>query len=237
MALPKLNSMNELPEYETTIPSTNKPVKFRPFLVKEQKVLLMAMESQDTKQIVSAVTNTISACVKDKISINALTTYDVEYLFTQIRAKAVGEKATINAKCEKCETANEVSVDLTNVKVDKVKSSSGVIVLSDTIKLTLKHPGYNDILKLDLGLSSTENMMGLVYACLDSVQTEDENIKISDESAEEIEAFIDSLAANQLEEILQFVKSVPAVTYDLDFDCTDCKEHNHTVLRGLNSFF
>ena len=165
MALPKLNNF---PEYETIIPSTNKTIKYRPFLVKEQKVLLIAMESQDTKQIINAVTNTILACVKDKISINALTTYDVEYLFTQIRAKAVGEKATINNNCEKCETPNEVSIDLSKVVVNMTEKSSAVIVLSDDIKLTLRHPGYNDISKMDIGLSNTESMMGLVYACLDS---------------------------------------------------------------------
>ena len=234
MALPKLNNF---PEYETIIPSTNKTIKYRPFLVKEQKVLLIAMESQDTKQIINAVTNTILACVKDKISINALTTYDVEYLFTQIRAKAVGEKATINNNCEKCETPNEVSIDLSKVVVNMTEKSSAVIVLSDDVKLTLRHPGYNDISKMDIGLSNTESMMGLVYACLDSVQTEEENIKISDESVEEIETFVDSLSAPQLEKILEFVKNVPAVTYDIDFDCINCKEHNHTTLRGLNSFF
>ena len=115
MALPKLNSE---PKYELIIPSLNKKVKFRPFLVKEEKVLMIAMESGNQKDALSAILDTISVCIQDEIDLNALTTFDVEYLFLQLRSKSVGETAKLSLKCEKCETANPVSVKLDDLNIN-----------------------------------------------------------------------------------------------------------------------
>ena len=114
MALPKLN---DTPKYSVKIPSTQKTVRFRPFLVKEEKVLLLAMESDDTKDIVLAILDTISACVADNIDVKKLTTYDVEYLFTQIRAKSVGETTSVSIECESCKEKNQVTVDINSIQV------------------------------------------------------------------------------------------------------------------------
>ena len=138
MSLPKLNSV---PKFEVTVPSTQEVVKFRPFLVKEEKVLMMAVESQDLGASVKAVVDTIDACIEGGIDKKTLTTFDVEYLFTQIRTKSVGESAKFNLKCEKCEEDNEIKIDLDKVVVtfpDPMPSDE--IELDENIKVKMKWP-------------------------------------------------------------------------------------------------
>ena len=142
MALPKLN---DSPKYELVIPSTQKAVRFRPYLVKEEKVLMMAMESQDEAQVLGAITDTIAACVDDNIKISKLTTFDVEYMFIQIRAKSVGESIELNMACKECEHQTAVSVKLDDVKID-VPKVSNMIELSDQISIEMRWPTYTAML-------------------------------------------------------------------------------------------
>ena len=142
MALPKLN---DTPKYSVTIPSTQATVRFRPFLVKEEKVLLLAMESDDSNDIILAILDTISACVADNIDVKKLTTYDIEYLFTQIRSKSVGETTTVGIECESCKESNQVTVDINSIQVQGLDKVNYNISLSADMELELNHPTYTDI--------------------------------------------------------------------------------------------
>lgn len=236
MALPRLN---EVPKYELIIPSTKETVKFRPFLVKEQKVLLLAYESQDKKQILRAVTDTIEACV-DGIGDN-LTTYDVDYIFTQIRAKSVGETTMIQVACEDCDEMTDVRVDLGNIEVfsENEKPMSNIIALNDKMNLKLKHPTYNHLINIE-GLEEkkqTELLMDIVVSCLDSILTEEEHISFADESREEIMDFIDSLNPDQFSKISDYITSMPALKTDIKFKCNGCGKEQTRELKGLDDFF
>ena len=236
MALPKINST---PEYEVKIPSTGKTVKFRPFLVKEQKVLLIALESKDQKQVINSINSTIVSCVKDKIDLNSLTTYDTEYLFTQIRAKSVGEKTTVNINCKECNTPNEIEINFDDIKVAEGKSSEKIVKINDNYSIKLKYPTYQKLNSYTVHetATQTEQLIESVIACLDSLQSSDEIILFKDEPREEIQEFIDNLSASHLNEIIQFITNIPTLTYDVEFKCEHCSADNKITLKGLADFF
>lgn len=236
MALPKLNSA---PKYELTVPSTGKQTYFRPFLVKEQKVLLIAYESKDRKQVIKAILDTIEACVDENIEVNKLTTFDVDYIFTQIRSKSVGEKVDLRVKCTHCETMNDIQVNLEDIKVDNVEGTK-IIKLNDEISVSLRYPSYSQLMKSQKFFdtsSETETVMEIIISCMESVMTEEENISLKDESREEIVRFLDSMTSEQFEKISDFVQSMPTMTHDVHFKCTSCTEENNVVLRGIDDFF
>ncbi len=235
MALPNINTA---PEYELIIPSSGKRLRFRPFLVKEQKVLLIALESKDEKQVLSAINNTILSCVKDNIHLSALTTYDTEYIFTQIRAKSVGETTKISSKCTECSTGNEVVINFDNIALSNKTPAEKTLKLNDQYSIKLRHPSYQD---LGFGFSesttNTQKLIESIIVCLDSLITEDEIIKFKDETKEDIEAFIDNMTAQQIEDIMGFINNVPTLSYDLQYDCVKCGHHNEITLKGLGDFF
>jgi len=234
MALPKLN---DKPKYEVVIPSTQKTVRYRPFLVKEQKVLMLAMESQDQKQILSSITDTISSCVEEDISVNKLTTFDVEYIFTQIRAKSVGETATVGIDCEKCEHNNEVVIKIDEIKID-VPQKIKKIKLNDKYSVTMRYPSYQFMLQDDvINGSSVEQLYSAVRMCLDYLETDEERINFDEETKEEVEQFLDQLDTNQFNEIMEFVNSLPKLTHDVNFKCESCGSDNKIVLEGIKDFF
>ena len=237
MALPRLN---ENPQYDLVIPSTTKEVQYRPFLVKEQKVLMLAYESQNKKDIVNSIMNTIDACVTGDYELNKLTTYDVDYIFTKIRSKSVGENSTINVVCEECEQQNEVTVNLDDIEVIN-DNKNNIVKITDDISIKLRHPTYSFFMNrgtfFEEDKKRTEILMDLIIACIDSVLTEDEAIKISDEPIEEVQKFLDSLTTSQFEMITTWVESMPTVTKEIEFSCKNCGHDNKRVLKGLEDFF
>ena len=235
MALPVVN---EVPRYTLTVPSTKKEIRYRPFLVKEQKILLIALESQDNKQILSSIVDTIKSCIDEDTDVSNLTTFDFEYMFTRIRAKSVGETSKIVVKCSECEADNEheVQLDLINIDVpDKIKK----IELNDTYTLKLKYPMYSHMTKADLSenASASETLYFLTLGCLDSLQSEEENFSFKDETKKDTEDFLDSLTSEQFNKIMEFVNNVPSLTHDINFSCTSCNHDNIYTLRGINDFF
>ena len=230
--------VNEVPRYTLTVPSTKKEIRYRPFLVKEQKILLIALESQDNKQILSSIVDTISSCVDGDIDLQTLTTFDVEYLFTRIRAKSVGETSKIIVKCSECEGDNEYEVQLDQIKID-VPDKIKKIQLNDQYTLKLKYPMYSHMTKSDLSenASASETLYFLTLGCLDSLQSEEENFSFKDETKKDTEDFLDSLTSDQFNEIMEFVNNVPSLTHDIEFTCTSCNKDNTYTLRGINDFF
>jgi len=236
MALPRLN---ENSQYELTIPSKKQVVQYRPFLVKEQKVLLIAYESQDRRQILNAMLNTIEACLKEPLNVKALSTFDVDYMFTQIRAKSVGETSDILIGCTECETQNEVKINLEEIKID-VGENNNLIELTDKISVRMRFPNYDYFISNDVLMgesTQSEQLMALVVSCIDAVETEDERISMQDESNEEIMGFLDSLTTDQFDKIAQFTLDLPKLEHEVAFKCKDCGTDNKRILRGIDDFF
>jgi hypothetical protein len=234
MALPSLNAS---PAYELTVPSTGEQLKFRPFLVKEQKILMLANESQDKKQIINAMLNTITSCV-DGADTNNLTTFDVDYIFTQIRAKSVGEKIEFKFPCKQCESPNETMVNLEELKMGEVKGEK-IVELNDKVSVKLKYPSYSNILRsmTDKVKSETEMAMDVIIACMDSVLTDEENISLKHETKDEINKFVDSMSGKQFEEVSKFVQDMPQLEHTVKFNCVSCGHQNKLELKGLDDFF
>lgn len=234
MALPKIN---DVPKYEAVIPSTQQTIRFRPFLVKEQKILLMALETKDEKSILNSITDTLESCVVDPVNISKLTSFDVEYLFTQIRGKSVGESTTIGFFCTECETENEVKIKLADIKIDVPKKDMSVKI-NDSYTIQMKYPTYLSMLNEEVNSESdVERIYNTLVMCLDKLKTDDEIIEFSEEPKEEIMAFIEQLSTKQFEKIMEFVNSIPALRHEINFDCTSCGHSNTSILQGISDFF
>lgn len=234
MALPSLNAT---PSYELTIPSTQEKVKFRPFLVKEQKILMLAYESQDKKQVINSILDTIRSCV-DGIEVSKLTTFDVDYIFTQLRAKSVGEKIALNLVCEECTQPTQVDVNIEEITVD-AKESEKVVKLTDEVSVKLRYPSYYEfIANIDMNSNSqTNTIMKVITTCMDSVITEEEHISLKDETEEEVMKFIDSMNSEQFEAVSKFVQDMPIIKKDVHFACSHCSHEQTKELKGLDDFF
>ena len=238
MALPKIN---ETLNFSMKVPSTGKTVKYRPYLVKEEKVLLQAFESGDTKTCLEAMVDTLNACIdgKSKFSVSELATFDVEYMFTQVRAKSVGETSNILVKCKECEKDNAVSVNLDELQID-VSKSDNVIDVTDTISVKMKYPTYASILEGDvdkLQESDTETALEMIASSIETVMTEEEVIDCATQDKAEMMEFVSSMTAGQLQGISKFLEDMPALTHEVIFDCEHCEAKNEVQLRGLSDFF
>ena len=235
MALPKLNTA---PKYELTVPSTGEKVRFRPFLVKEQKILLIAYESKDRKNIIQAILDTIDSCVED-LDVKKLTTFDVDFIFTNIRAKSVGEKITVNMNCKSCSTPNEIEIDLDEIKYENLNLDM-MVKINEDISIKMKYPQYDYFLQNQdffENKSGADTLILLVASCMESVMTEEEQFNIGDESIEEVDAFINSLSAEQFAKIQGFIEKLPKLTKEVKFSCENCGTENVNVLQGLDDFF
>ena len=235
MALPQIN---DIPKYNLTIPSTGQEVTFKPFLVKEQKILLIALESGDDKQILRSIIDTVTSCILDKINVEKLATFDLEYIFTQIRSKSAGESTKLNLLCSKCEETTPTVVNLEEITID-IDVKDKIIELTDKFTLVMRYPNYKGVLLNMNGDddSVTNAIFEMIVMCLDELRTEEEIIKFDDETRESIDAFVGGLTASQIEFVMNFVDSLPRLEHDITFNCTHCNTVNEIKLQGLQDFF
>ncbi len=233
MALPKLNSAN----YETMIPSTGQVINFRPYLVREEKILMMALESNDQKQIVKATKDMISSCVTDDIDVDKLATFDIESLFLQLRSKSVGESIGLKVKCDHCETQNNVTVNFDEIGVD-VPSDDGIIMITEEVGVKMRYPSFNDIsaIKPDKE-ESIETAFDIIMKCIDNVFDSDNVYPAAAEGPTKMRVFVESLNTAQFQKLAQFFENMPVLKTVVEFSCVSCKEDNSTELKGLQSFF
>jgi len=232
MALPKLNSD---PKYKVTVPSTGKEVSFRPYLVKEEKVLMMAFESKDQKQALRAIVDTLSACIDEEMDISALKTFDIEYLFTQIRSKSVGENSTVYLSCTECGSKNEQNVDITSVEVTKPEKDP-IIELTPSISVEMDYPSYENVMNTDLEGDEIEVGFSMVVNSIKSIITEDERTDAKDVNKKELVEFVESMNQIQFQQVSDFLNQIPAMEHDVKFDCKDCGHHNEIKLKGIQDF-
>ena len=234
MALPKLN---DSPKYTLKIPSSQKSVRFRPYLVKEEKVLMMAAGTKDTSATMGAIADTIEACCEGSIDRDSLTTFDIEYMFTKIRAKSSGETAKILMACSDCETNNEISIDLDklDVKMPKVKN---IAKLTKDISVELRYPPFVNLLEYDFqNINSTETGFSLAAECIKAIHHNEERIDVNEVSKKEVVDFLEQMTSEQFKIIMEFMETMPKLEHTAKFKCSACEKPNSQKIEGLNSFF
>lgn len=237
MALPKLN---ETPKYDLVIPSTQQNVRFRPYLVKEEKILMMANESKDVKAGLRAVVDTLSAVIDDNFSVNDLTLFDVEYMFTKVRAKSVGETSKVIGTCEECEKDTELDLNLDEIEIPKV-TENGVIELTENVSVEMKYPTWLSTLNstkiFDTELTEIEKMLDLIADSMHTILTEEERINVKEEPRDAVNAFIESMSVEQLDKLKNFLDGMPVVEKKVSFKCSHCSHDNSLMIRNISDFF
>lgn len=230
----KLSELNVHPRYPITIPSTGKKTTFRPFLVKEERALLTAQESDDVSTMIATMESVARNCL-DAAPVK-MTTFDLEYLMTMIRAKSVGEHSELIFTCTSCddpEAKAKVSVDLTKVQVSK-SDFSNKIKLRDNLTAQLKYPSIEDVIAIN---DAQDKEFELLKRCLDKLFTEDEVFDLTEESDEEINEFVATLTPSQQKQIKYFVDNIPHAFIQIQYKCPVCGKEHGRELKGINSFF
>ena len=212
MALPKINT----PTYELIIPSNGKKIKYRPFLVREEKILILALESEDTKQITTAVVDILSECVLTKnIDVTKLATFDIEYLFLNVRSKSVGETVDVNITCpDDGKTSVEMSINIDSIKVQKVKGHKSIIKLDDQYSMKLRYPSMTQFIESNFESgqdggegSDIDKSMGMITSCIEMIYDNEESWDAADSSQKELEEFIEQLNSKQFKLIEKFFET------------------------------
>ena len=240
MPLPKIAT----PTYELELPSTGKTITYRPFLVKEEKLLVIALESEDTKQITNAIKAVIRACILTKgIKVELLPTFDIEFLFLNIRGKSVGEDIEVKLICpDDTETEVSVNINLDDIKVQKPEGHSNQVKLDNNLMMELKYPSLNEFIKNNFDPNDkTQNPMeqsfDLVGSCISKIYNEDEIWVAADCSKKEINDFLDSMNSNQFKEIEKFFETMPKLSHTVKVYNPKTKVESDVLLEGLASFF
>ena len=237
MALP----MMKTPLYNVTIPSTKKEVQFRPFLVKEEKALLIAQQSEDPKVMINTLKAIIADCIIGDIDANKLAVFDYEYLFTQIRAKSVGEIVELLFLCDTCtdeKAKAQVNLNIANFEVKFPEGHDSKIELFDDVGVIMKNPSLDTLEKLDkLGNNSAETIFDVVSDCIESIYSTEEVFNSKDHTREELITFLENLTQEQFKKIENFFITMPKLSQDIEYDCPVCNKHHIKKLEGLQSFF
>jgi len=231
MALPIL----ETPTYELVLPSSGKKIVYRPFLVKEFKVLLTTLES-DESEVTRVLIDLIDNCTFKKLNVSELAHFDIEYIFINLRAKSIGEITELVYKCE-CEHSNNISINLLDVKIIKSDENfSNKIMIDDSVGVIMRYPRFNEMVDIYDNLKS-EKIIELVAACIDKVFTKEEIFESKDSTKEELLTFVESFSKNQFEKLEKFFLSMPKVIHEMKHNCENCNKENEIVLEGLQNFF
>ena len=230
MALPKLTT----PTYELDLPSTGEKIKYRPFLVKEQKLLMMAQESKDEKQISEMIQQLIGSCTFGKVDAIVSPIFDVEYVFLQLRIRSVGAKIEMNVTCPDDETTEvPVSINLEEVNVLNDEKHTNIVDVTDTIKMVMKYPQLSDMQSMK---NTTENIFKLLMQCITEVRDGDTIHNRADISDKELAEFVDSFNTDQLQNLMRFFETMPKVRHIVNVTNPNTKVTSEVVLEGMDSF-
>ena len=238
MPLPTIST----PTYELILPSSNRKIKYRPFLVKEEKILIIAMESQDTKQIARAVKDVLTKCILTKgIKVEKLSTFDIEYLFLNIRGKSVGEQIEVMVTCPDDEkTQVPMSINIDDIKVHSEDSHSPNIKLDDTYTLKMKYPSLTEFIKNNfdnLEKLDVNDTFDLIASCIDQVYTEEESWSHQECTKKELNDFVESLNSNQFKMVENFFTTMPKLSHTVKVINPNTKVESEIKIEGLQSFF
>ena len=237
MPLPKITA----PTYELVLPSSGRKIRYRPFLVKEEKLLIIAMESEDTKQITEAVKNVLKNCILTRgIKVEKLATFDIEYLFLNIRGKSVGEDVEVMITCpDDGETQVPYLINLDDIKIVTSDDHNKDIKVDDTLSIRMKYPSMDEFIKNNFDVSdmNIDDTFKLIASCIEQVYSEEESWSASDCTNKELVDFIDQLGSKQFKEIEKFFETMPKLSHTLKVVNPKTKVENEILLEGLQSFF
>ena len=237
MPLPQINA----PTYELTIPSSKRKIRYRPFLVKEEKILVIAMESNDIGDIARAVKQVLGQCILTKgIKIDKLSTFDIEYLFLNVRGKSVGETVDIKVTCpDDGVTTVPVTVDLDAIKVTFDPEHDKDIILDDKLKMRMKYPSLDEFIKENFQVDNVgfEQSIEMIASCVDMIYSEDETWTSADFTQKEMVDFLEGLGSKQFKELEKFFTTMPKLTHEIKVKNPKTKKENTIKLEGLAAFF
>ena len=236
MALPKI----DVPIYELTVPSTDEKIKYRPFLVKEEKLLLIAMESGENSDILRAVKDIVDACTFNKMKIGNMPMFDVEYIFLQIRSKAVGEVSTLRVLClDDMKTYAKVEVDLNEIEVRVTDAHTNKIELSDEMGVIMKYPTVDSFVENKIDDISPANMLDVIVTCIDKIYDKkgEEVFDAKDSTKQELVDFVEQMNTTQFADVQKFFDTMPSLTHEIMVKNPKTKKESEVTLNGLNDFF
>ena len=234
MALPKLNST---PKYEMKIPSSGETIRFRPFLIKEEKSMLIAAESGNNRTILLSLLDTLKACCDNEVNESKLSTFDIEYMFLQLRAKSVGETTKIGVKCGHCGHTNTIEINIEDIQI-KAPKSNKLVKLTDSIEVELDYPKFSDILNsnIDQKTTASETLFKMMNFVFKTVITNDERINLKEVNQEELTEFIESMDSKQFSKVKDFIDSIPKLKHSYELECESCKTNIKGYMEGLANF-
>ena len=243
MALPKVST----PTYELTVPSTGEKIEYRPFLVKEEKTLLMAAEDQNVSTITKAMRDIISTCTEGDLDIKNLAPYDIEYIFLQLRGKSIGDVISLNLKkpesieCEEseCPRSTEIKVNIDDIKIDTSKIVDSKIELTEDIGIKLGFPQLDSVQKYTTkgGAMDASAVFKMINDCIEYIWEGKEIYKAKDATKKELNDFIESLNTEQFNKIREFFESMPRLRHEITWTCSKCDKSAPLLLEGIDSFF
>lgn len=235
----RLSEVNPTPLYPITIPSTKKKAKYRPFRVKEERALLAAQESEDLAVMLTTLKQVVENCIEPSGVVENMTSFDLEYLFTFIRSKSVGEFSELVFRCDTCEDPDakaKVQIDLRKVEVFTPEEHSNKIKLSDTITVLMKYPTMDELIEIQ---NSTEEdaKQKAILSAMETIYVEDDVYHVAEETDSELKAFMDSLTSKQSKMLEEFFDTMPLVRIAVKYTCPVCKVEHNKHVKGLNNFF
>ena len=238
MPLPKIST----PTYELELPSSGKTIKFRPFLVKEEKLLVLALESDDSKEITNAIKAVLKDCIQTRgVKVDSLPTFDIEYLFLNIRGKSVGEDIEVSVLCpDDGETYAEVQISIDDIKVTKDKNHSNQIKLDENLMMEMKYPSLDQFVKSNFEFSNdnqVDQSFELIASCIDKVYSADEAWTTDDFTKKEVTEFLEQMNSAQFKEIESFFSTMPKLSHEVQVVNPKTKKKSKVTLEGLASFF
>ena len=236
MALPKLNT----PTYELEVPSTDEKVKYRPFLVKEEKILMIAMESKDNAQIINAVRDIVKSCTVEKVDVSSMPMFDMEYIFLNIRAKSVGEISKLKVLCpDDKKTYASVELDLTKVEVQVGDDHTNKIELTDDMGMIMTYPTIDSFLESGIETINANNMLDVIGSCVLQIyeQKGEKVYQAKDQTKKELTEFIESMNSGQFKKLQSFFDTMPKLTHTIQVKNPKTKKSSDVTLTGLNDFF
>ncbi len=238
MPLPTIST----PTYELTLPSSDRKIKFRPFLVKEEKILILAMESQDSKQIAQAVKDVLKKCILTRgIKVEKLSTFDIEFLFLNIRGKSVGEDIEVMVTCpDDKKTQVPMSINIDTIKVQKDKDHNRDIQLDDTYTLRMRYPSLDEFIKNNFGAVEQMNVddtFDLIASCIDQVYSEEESWASEDCTKKELNDFVESLNSSQFKLVEKFFETMPKLAHTVQVTNPNTQVESEITIEGLQNFF
>lgn len=225
-----------VPKHQTILPISGKKIEYRPFIVKEEKILLMAAETKNEKTINSAVREVVLACTNNAVDVFKIPTTDMEYLFIQLRSHSVGETTKPNIKCTKCELPNECTVDLSKINIQTNPIHSKIIKLTEDINILMRYPTLNDVKEMG-DENEVEKTIELLVRCIDKIYHGETIYNTEEMDFSEVRNFIDEMTQEQFKKIFNFIETMPRLEEKVSFKCVGCGEENSITLKGITSFF